>query len=85
MAYAVSFHCHECKQDRTAYIASGRPIPTVCHECAETVKQTEKAEWLTQQRMKHAEERLAEIEEFMWDYRNDNSMPLWSDPFGPII
>lgn len=80
MALAIKMHCDVCGEEKQIFKVDGTPWPDVCPDCKATKEAKEKETFLRKLRSKPLEERIARIEEWLYDHEHQDFSPLnpWS-------
>lgn len=74
MALAIMIRCGVCHEEKQAFKVSGKPWPDVCPACEAAKKAEEKMAFLNELKSKPLEERIAHIEEWLYDHEHQDVM-----------
>ena len=69
MAMILEITCTKCGKKTNVYHAPGFEIPSMCDECLRKEKEEHKRDYLTECSKLPLEERLAKIEEWIYDHK----------------
>lgn len=69
MAIVTRITCRNCGNQSNEYHSPARAAPSMCTSCAESAVAQKKADALAAQAAKPLEQRLAEIEEFIYAHQ----------------
>ena len=69
MAVCTTIVCSSCDQEKRVWHDSDKATPTTCSECEKKKAEVEKKAYLAAQAQLPMEERLAKLEEFMYDHQ----------------
>ena len=72
MALVTTIFCRECGRKRQVTLPCGTSVTEICNECSLKAKDKARREWLAGREGLLLEERIREIEEFMYDHQQVN-------------
>ena len=69
MALLRMVHCHRCGQEVRVWVGAGQSMPSMCPACMDAEAQRKKVQALADSQSLPLEERIARIEEWIYDHR----------------
>ena len=70
MAFITDFVCVACGARKSEAVSSGGITPRICQACCYIERDREKREWFTGREGLTIEERIRDIENFIYEHRN---------------
>lgn len=72
MAFVTTIFCKECGEERECTFPAGQATPHICNSCSTKAKDKTRRAWLAGREGLSLEERIREIEKFMYDHQQVN-------------